>query len=99
MVMTPSTIYAPFSEAPENMERGFIKTFLNDNEGRMELDFGSIDNLLTDEVKMFFFCNPQNPGGTVFRKDEIEKLIQIALERDVLICSDEIHSDLILEEE
>ena len=98
MVMTPSPIYAPFSEAPENMERGFIKTFLNDNEGRMELDFGSIDNLLTDEVKMFFFCNPQNPGGTVFRKDEIEKLIQIALERDVLICSDEIHSDLILEE-
>tara|TARA_Y100001970_G_scaffold277608_1_gene382067 strand:+ start:1681 stop:2829 length:1149 start_codon:yes stop_codon:yes gene_type:complete len=99
MVMIPSPIYAPFTEAPVNMERGFIKTFLQDINGRMELDFDSIKNLVNQETKMFFFCNPQNPGGTVFKEEEIKQLISIALENNLLICSDEIHSDLILDED
>lgn len=99
MVMTPSPIYAPFTEASENMERGHVKTFLSDVNGRMELDFDAISNLVNEEIKMFFFCNPQNPGGTVFSQSEIEQLVGVCLENDILICSDEIHSDLILDED
>ena len=56
IVMVPSPIYAPFTEAPENMERGFIKTDLKDVNGRLELDFESVKDLLSEDTKMFSFC-------------------------------------------
>ena len=99
LVMIPSPIYAPFTEAPENMERGFVKTNLKDVNGRLELDFDSIRSLLTDDTKMFSFCNPHNPGGTVFRTNEIEELSSICKEKNIIVCSDEIHSDLVLEDD
>lgn len=98
MVMTPSPIYKPFMSAPENMERGMVTTVMKDVNGRLELDFDEIKKLISGDVKMFFFCNPHNPGGTVFSKEEILKLIEVCAEYDVSICSDEIHCDLILDE-
>ena len=98
IVMVPSPIYAPFTEAPENMERGFVKTNLIDVNGRLEIDFDSVRSLITEDTKMFSFCNPHNPGGTVFRADEIEELSNICKEKGIIVCSDEIHSDLVLEE-
>ena len=98
MAMVPSPIYAPFTEAPENMERGFVKNYLVDTKGRLEFDLEAIETILTEDTKMFFLCNPHNPGGTVFSKQEIEKISSICEERKIIVCSDEIHSDLILEE-
>ena len=98
MAMVPSPIYAPFTEAPENMERGFVKNYLVDSNGRLEFDLEAIETILTEDTKMFFLCNPHNPGGTVFSKQEIEKISSICEERKIIVCSDEIHSDLILEE-
>ena len=99
MVMMPSPIYRPFIFAPDNMNRGMIQTELLKVKGRQELDYESIENLLSEEIKMFFFCNPQNPGGTMFKKDEITKLVDICEKNQVVICADEIHSDLILDED
>ena len=99
MVMMPSPIYRPFVFAPDNMNRGMIQTDLLKVKGRQELDYESIDHLLSEEIKMFFFCNPQNPGGTMFRKDEITKLVDICEKNQVVICADEIHSDLILDDD
>ena len=98
IAMVPSPIYAPFTEAPENMERGFIKTHLFDSQGRLEFDMDAIETLLTEDTKLFFLCNPQNPGGTVFSEDELKELSKVCEERNIIVCSDEIHSDLILEE-
>ena len=98
MAMVPSPIYAPFTEAPENMERGFVKNYLVDSKGRLEFDLEAIETILTEDTKLFFLCNPHNPGGTVFSKQEIEKISSICEERKIIVCSDEIHSDLILEE-
>ena len=47
-------IYPPFTEAPENMERGLVKTYLKDVNGRLEFDFDEIKNLLSEDTKMFF---------------------------------------------
>ena len=98
IAMVPSPIYAPFTEAPENMERGFIKTHLFDSQGRLEFDMDAIERLLTEDTKLFFLCNPQNPGGTVFSENELKELSKVCEERNIIVCSDEIHSDLILEE-
>src|SRR5699024_11824770 len=48
-------------------------------------------------VKVFILCSPHNPVGRVWRKDELEKMAEICLANDVLLLSDEIHADLILE--
>ena len=80
------------------MERGFVKTHLNDNKGRLEFDMEAVKTLLTDDTKLFFLCNPQNPGGTVFNKEELTEISRICEERNIIVCSDEIHSDLILDE-
>lgn len=97
MAMVPSPIYAPFSEAPENMERGFVKTYLNDCDGRLTFDFDAIRTLLTEDTKLLFLCNPHNPGGSVFTKEELSEISSICEERGIIVCSDEIHSDLVLE--
>ncbi len=99
IVVTPSPIYAPFDEASKNMSRGMVKNFLKDNNGRMELDFDATESLLSKDTKMLFFCNPHNPGGTVFNKKEITQLVEICEKHNVIICSDEIHSDLILQDD
>ena len=95
MVMIPSPIYRPFVYAPDNMNRGMVSTDMIKVKGRLELDFKSINELISEEVKMFFFCNPHNPGGTMFREDEINNLVDICKKNKTIICADEIHSDLI----
>jgi len=54
MVMTPSPIYRPFTFASSNMERGMVKTIMKDVNGRMELDFESIEALMSTDINMFF---------------------------------------------
>ena len=98
MAMVPSPIYAPFTEAPENMERGFVKTYLKDSNGRLEFDFDEIRTLLSEDTKLLFLCNPHNPGGSVFSQEELIELSRLCEENGVIVCSDEIHSDLVLDE-
>ena len=85
MAMVPSPIYAPFSEAPENMERGFVKTYLNDCDGRLTFDFDAIQTLLTEDTKLLFLCNPHNPGGSVFTKEELSEISSICEERGIIV--------------
>ena len=98
IALVPSPIYPPFTEAPENMERGFVKTFLKDINGRLEFDVEDIKELLSDDTKMLYLCNPQNPGGTVFTNRELAELSVLCQENDIVVCSDEIHADLILDD-
>ena len=58
-------------------------------------DEDALKTASTRRRKAFFLCNPQNPGGTVFRRAELERLAELT--RDLLIVSDEIHCDLVLE--
>jgi len=64
-------------------------------DGRWEIDFDAFDAAITDRTRVFILCNPHNPVGRVFRREELERLAAACLRRNVLICSDEIHCDLI----
>jgi cystathionine beta-lyase len=59
------------------------------------LDADRLQGALRPQSRLFFLCNPQNPGGTVFRRDELERLA--AITRELIIVSDEIHCDLVLD--
>ena len=64
-------------------------------DGQYEIDFDAFEAAITATTRVFILCNPHNPVGRVFRREELERLAAICLRHDVLICSDEIHCDLI----
>ena len=64
-------------------------------DGRWEIDFEAFDAAATDRTRVFILCNPHNPVGRVFSRADLERLADICLRREILICSDEIHCDLV----
>ncbi len=96
-VMSPQPIYPPFMSAPRLSERELITLPMKRTEGRLLIDFDALEAAITSETRLLLFCNPHNPGGTVYRREELEQLAEIILRHDLLVCSDEIHCDLLLE--
>jgi cystathionine beta-lyase len=66
-------------------------------DGRWEIDFDAFDAAADDRTRVFIFCNPHNPVGRVFGRSDLERLAATCLRRNILICSDEIHCDLVFE--
>jgi cystathionine beta-lyase len=60
-----------------------------------EIDFDLFENAITEKTRIFVLCNPHNPVGRVFTKTELEKIAGICLHHNLIICSDEIHCDLV----
>jgi cystathionine beta-lyase len=65
-------------------------------DGVYEVDFDLMEQTIGDRTRIFLLCNPHNPVGRVFRRDELERMAEICLRHQIVICSDEIHGDLIL---
>jgi cystathionine beta-lyase len=64
-------------------------------DGHYVVDWDAFEAAFTDQTKVFVLCNPHNPVGRVFCKDELERIAEICLRKGVVVCSDEIHCDLI----
>ncbi len=96
-VISPKPIYPPFVSAPRFSDCRLTQVPMMLEGNRWLLDFEALEAAINEETRMLLFCNPQNPGGTVYRKEELERLLEICRRHDLLICSDEIHCDLILE--
>ena len=95
-VIINTPIYPHFVKAPQNAKKNIIKVPLVEKNNRWTIDFEDFESKITSTCKLSMFCNPYNPGGTVFTKDELEKIANICIKYDLTICSDEIHADLIL---
>lgn len=91
--LTP--IYPPFFKISEFAECKRIELPLIEGKNHYEIDFDMFSAQITDKVKVFYLCNPHNPVGRVFSQQELERIGSICLEKKILICSDEIHCDLI----
>jgi cysteine-S-conjugate beta-lyase len=96
-VMTATPIYAHFVDAPKYTNRQVQKVPMKVENGYYSFDFEAIENAITDETKLFLLCNPHNPNGRVYSRTELERLTNICLENNIVICSDEIHCDLVLD--
>ncbi|MDH4138302.1 MAG: PatB family C-S lyase, partial [Anaerolineae bacterium] len=66
-------------------------------DGRYEIDVDIFEKTITDRTRLFILCNPHNPVGRVFRREELERMAEICLRHNVVICSDEIHCDLVFQ--
>ncbi len=94
-VLVESPVYPPMLAAPENGGRICKVVPLVEGRGRYEHDFDAFERAITGRTALFLLCNPHNPVGRVFEKAELERLAEICLRHDVVICSDEIHCDLL----
>ncbi|WP_461204802.1 MalY/PatB family protein [Clostridium sp. DL1XJH146] len=94
IVQTP--VYYPFFKAIKNNGCTLINNPLKFEEGKYSMDFVDLEKKVKDpRVKLLILCSPHNPVGRVWTKEELTSLGKICIENDVLILSDEIHSDLI----
>jgi cysteine-S-conjugate beta-lyase len=94
LVQTP--VYTPILNAPANA--GMLRQEMELTQcpdGPYSIDWRAFEAAITDQTRLFILCNPHNPVGRVFRQDELEYMAEICLRQGVVICSDEIHSDLI----
>lgn len=98
-VLMQTPIYPPFLSAPKNAGLARHEMELTrGSDGRYEIDFKAFEAAITPQTGLFLLCNPHNPVGRVFTKAELEQMVDICLRHDVLICADEIHCDLLFDE-
>jgi cystathionine beta-lyase len=95
--LTP--VYPPFLKAPALMERQLVTIPLaGDNEVGWRIDPRRLDTGLRDNGSLLLWCHPHNPVGRAWRREELETVAESCLANRTIICSDEIHSQLILAE-
>nr|WP_204955338.1 MalY/PatB family protein [Metabacillus crassostreae] len=97
-VVVQSPVYYPFFEITKKHNREVLYNHLHlDNNFRYDINFADLEEKLSDpQTKLFILCNPHNPSGRVWSKEELTKIGNLCVKHNVLILSDDIHSDLLL---
>ena len=98
-VVTGVPIYPPFLSAPLNAERRLQRAPLVQANDRWQFDAAALDGAVDAGTRLFLLCNPHNPVGRAFTRDELVALAEVCERRDLVICSDEIHCGLLLDDE
>jgi cystathionine beta-lyase len=94
LVQTP--VYPPILSAPANAGLTRDEMELTPQpDGRYAVDFAAFEGAITDRTRLFILCNPHNPVGRVFQRGELERMAEVCLRHNVVVCSDEIHCDLL----
>lgn len=94
-IIVQPPVYFPFFESVKGTKRKMVENPLKTENGRYTFDLNDLKSKITENTKLLLLCNPQNPGGMVYRREELEALSKICIENNIIIISDEIHSDLI----
>lgn len=105
-VLMQTPVYGPFMSVAQNRQLfaqpvDLVPTSVTngDNLFRYEIDFDAFEAAITPQSKLFFLCDPHNPGGRIFQRDELERLAEICLKHDITIAADSIHCDLLLDDQ
>ena len=96
-IVTTTPIYPPFLTAPSNQGKKLITIPMVEVNGRACLNFDRIESVFKKGVGLFMLCSPHNPCGTLFTKMELCRLTDLCQTHDVILCSDEIHADFVLD--
>lgn len=94
LVLVTPPVYPPFFSIPKNLGRGVLYSELIEQDGVYSIDWTDFEAKL-EKSRLFILCNPHNPGGKLWTPEELKHIVQLCARHDVLILSDEIHSDLI----
>ena len=97
-ILVSMPVYYPFHNSVKENGRKLVHSNLINNNGRYEFDYEDFENKIVENgVKIYILCSPHNPVGRVWKEEELDKIMEICQKYNVLVISDEIHHDLILE--
>ena len=94
IVQTP--VYPPFFHSVKNMQRKLLLNPLKiDDEGKYTFDIENLKLQIDKETKLLLLCSPHNPVGRVWKREELEAILELCVENEIIVFSDEVHSDLV----
>lgn len=94
-VIVQPPVYPPFHSVVKSSRRELLYNPLKIVDGKFQMDFDQLKELLSlPDVKLLILCNPHNPGGRSWTKEELKQLAELCFENNVVVVSDEIHADL-----
>jgi cysteine-S-conjugate beta-lyase len=95
-IIVQSPVYYPFFHVISNNNRVVVNNQLKEHDGKYIMDLEDLESKFTSKTKLFFLCNPHNPGGRVWTKEELLQFAAVCEKHNVTIISDEIHADMVL---
>jgi len=96
-VLISTPVYPPFFNIPKSNGREVVSCQLVEkNDGTFIVDFEAFEQALAQNVKAYILCNPHNPGGYVWDEATLKEIVRLCAQYDVVIISDEIHADLMI---
>jgi cystathionine beta-lyase len=96
--LVPTPVYHHLKQSLQKAQRAHTDVPLVLSNGRWVWDETALAAAVRPESRLLMLCNPQNPGGTIFTRAELERLAAFAAKHDLLICSDEIHAEILLDQ-
>lgn len=96
-VLTAVPVYPPFLSAPKHSERNCIRVPLTLDGDTWRFGGDALASHVTSRSRLLLLCNPHNPVGRAFRREELLALAAVCERSDLVICSDEIHCGLVLD--
>jgi len=93
-IVIQQPVYYPFNSSVQKTERKLLVNELIYSEGHYSVDFEDFENKIKN-AKLFILCNPHNPVGRVWTREELLRMGEICLRYNVIVISDEIHQDII----
>jgi len=97
-IIVQPPVYNHFYDLLDNCRFGLVENNLMIKEGRFQIDFDDLEAKASDpETTLLLLCNPHNPVGRAWKKDELERIAAICSENGMMVLSDEIHADLVFD--
>jgi cysteine-S-conjugate beta-lyase len=96
-ILTLTPVYPPFLSPARHYQRQTTRVSWVLRDDRWEIDWERLEAAVTPQTRLFFLCNPHNPLARVWRRSELEQLAQFCERHQLILISDEIHCDLILD--
>ena len=96
-ILTLQPVYHHILNAAKNSGRNYSEIPLSNINQRLVLNSQSIGNFAQSNSELLLFCNPHNPGGTVYTHNELSSIAHICEQKNLIICSDEIHCGMVYE--
>jgi len=96
IVQTP--VYPPFFRSVLEHDRLLVKNpLIQEKNGRYVFDIEDLKSKIDDKTKLLLLCSPHNPVGRVWKKEELEEILDICYKNNIIVFADEIHCDLVYE--
>jgi cysteine-S-conjugate beta-lyase len=96
-IMTVTPAYPPFLEAPANQGRRLLTVPARRGEAGWQLPLAEMERAVTPKTRVLLFCHPHNPLGRAWTVAEVAEVVGFCRRHDLVLCSDEIHCDLVLD--